>query len=78
MAKRIQMRKNRFLALQKMAEQKKNEAAAAAAAAAAGMGGEGPPPGAPASPANMHRMPKQTVRELQPGGLRFKSVIVFS
>ena len=26
MAKRIQMRKNRFLALQKMAEQKKNEA----------------------------------------------------
>ena len=26
MAKRIQMRKNRFLAIQKMAEQKKNEA----------------------------------------------------
>ena len=35
MAKRIQMRKNRFLALQKMAEQKKNEAMVAAAAAAA-------------------------------------------
>ena len=35
MAKRIQMRKNRFLALQKMAEQKKNEAMMAAAAAAA-------------------------------------------
>ena len=33
MAKRIQMRKNRFLALQKMAEQKKNEALNNAAAA---------------------------------------------
>ena len=33
MAKRIQMRKNRFLALQKMAEQKKNEAMKASNAA---------------------------------------------
>ena len=54
MAKRIQMRKNRFLALQKMAEQKKNEAmnannAAAAAAAAVAMVDE------------HHGMPKQTV-----------------
>ena len=59
MAKRIQMRKNRFLALQKMAEQKKSEMAAAQAAAAAmnannaSMNDVGPP--------DMHGMPKQTV-----------------
>ncbi len=50
MAKRIQMRKNRFLALQKMAEQKKNEALSAAAA----LGDGGP---------DHHGLPKQTVRE---------------
>ena len=51
MAKRIQMRKNRFLALQKMAEQKKNEALNASNAAAA-MNDGGP---------DHHGMPKQTV-----------------
>ena len=51
MAKRIQMRKNRFLALQKMAEQKKNEAMNATNAA---MNDGGPP--------DHHGMPKQTVR----------------
>ena len=50
MAKRIQMRKNRFLALQKMAEQKKNEAMNASNAA---MTDGGPP--------DHHGMPKQTV-----------------
>ena len=50
MAKRIQMRKNRFLALQKMAEQKKNEALNASNAA---MNDGGP---------DHHGMPKQTVR----------------
>ena len=50
MAKRIQMRKNRFLALQKMAEQKKNEAMNANNAA---MNDGGPP--------DHHGMPKQTV-----------------
>lgn len=54
MAKRIQMRKNRFLALQKMAEQKKNEAMNAAAGNAA-MNDGGPP--------DHHGMPKQTVGE---------------
>jgi len=49
MAKRIQMRKNRFLALQKMAEQKKNEAMNASNAA---MTDGGPP--------DHHGMPKQT------------------
>jgi hypothetical protein len=49
MAKRIQMRKNRFLALQKMAEQKKNEAMNANNAA---MNDGGPP--------DHHGMPKQT------------------
>ena len=54
MAKRIQMRKNRFLALQKMAEQKKNEALAMGNTANAAMGdGHGPP--------DHHGMPKQTV-----------------
>ena len=68
MAKRIQMRKNRFLALQKMAEQKKNEAMMAAAAAAAAQAA------AAAAHANsvaipndagsvdQHGFPKQTVR----------------
>ena len=50
MAKRIQMRKNRFLALQKMAEQKKNEAMNASNAA---MNDGGPP--------DHHGIPKQTV-----------------
>jgi len=50
MAKRIQMRKNRFLALQKMAEQKKNEAMNASNAA---MNDNGPP--------DHHGIPKQTV-----------------
>ena len=50
MAKRIQMRKNRFLALQKMAEQKKNEAMNANNAA---MTDGGPP--------DHHGIPKQTV-----------------
>ena len=50
MAKRIQMRKNRFLALQKMAEQKKNEAMNATNAA---MNDNGPP--------DHHGIPKQTV-----------------
>ena len=50
MAKRIQMRKNRFLALQKMAEQKKNEAMNATNAA---MNDGGPP--------DHHGIPKQTV-----------------
>jgi gamma-aminobutyric acid receptor subunit beta len=49
MAKRIQMRKNRFLALQKMAEQKKNEAMNATNAA---MNDGGPP--------DHHGIPKQT------------------
>jgi hypothetical protein len=51
------MRKNRFLALQKMAEQKKSEMVAAQAAAAAAMTSNndlGPP--------DMHGMPKQTVK----------------
>ena len=52
MAKRIQMRKNRFLALQKMAEQKKNEAMNANNAA---MNDGGPP--------DHHGMPKQTVSQ---------------
>lgn len=50
MAKRIQMRKNRFLALQKMAEQKKNEALNASNAMNANDGG----------PPDHHGMPKQT------------------
>ena len=50
MAKRIQMRKNRFLALQKMAEQKKNEAMNATNAA---MNDNGPQ--------DHHGIPKQTV-----------------
>ena len=50
MAKRIQMRKNRFLALQKMAEQKKNEALNAATNVALNDGGPDHP-----------GMPKQTV-----------------
>ena len=57
MAKRIQMRKNRFLALQKMAEQKKNEAMMAAANAArqveVGLADGG---------IDHHGLPKQTVR----------------
>ena len=40
MAKRIQMRKNRFLALQKMAEQKKNEAMNASNAALNNVGND--------------------------------------
>jgi glycine receptor alpha-3 len=48
MAKRIQMRKNRFLALQKMAEQKKNEAMNASNAA---LNNGGP---------DQHGIPKQT------------------
>ena len=52
MAKRIQMRKNRFLALQKMAEQKKNEAMNASNAALTALGNGGP---------DGHGMPKQTV-----------------
>ena len=52
MAKRIQMRKNRFLALQKMAEQKKNEAMNATNAA---MNDGGPP--------DHHGIPKQTVSQ---------------
>ena len=68
MAKRIQMRKNRFLALQKMAEQKKNEAMMAAAAAAAAQAAA-----AAAAHANnvaipndvdQHGFAKQTVRRL--------------
>lgn len=51
MAKRIQMRKNRFLALQKMAEQKKNEALSMGNAAM----NEGP---------DHHGIPKQTVSAL--------------
>ena len=54
MAKRIQMRKNRFLALQKMAEQKKNEAMNANNAA---MTDGGPP--------DHHGIPKQTVSQLK-------------
>ena len=50
MAKRIQMRKNRFLALQKMAEQKKKEAMMAASNAALNNGGP-----------DQHGIPKQTV-----------------
>ncbi len=56
MAKRIQMRKNRFLALQKMAEQKKSEMVAAQAvinANNASMNDVGPQ--------DMHGIPKQTV-----------------
>ncbi len=53
MAKRIQMRKNRFLALQKMAEQKKNEALNAASNVAHNDGGPPDHPG----------MPKQTVSQ---------------
>ena len=49
MAKRIQMRKNRFLTLQKMAEQKKNEAMNASNAA---LNNGGP---------DQHGIPKQTV-----------------
>ena len=56
MAKRIQMRKNRFLALQKMAEQKKNEALNVSNAALA----DGGP--------DHHGMPKQTVRSLHVNG----------
>ena len=52
MAKRIQMRKNRFLALQKMAEQKKNEAMNASNAALTALGNGGP---------DGHGIPKQTV-----------------
>ena len=52
MAKRIQMRKNRFLALQKMAEQKKSEAMNASNAALTALGNGGP---------DGHGMPKQTV-----------------
>lgn len=55
MAKRIQMRKNRFLALQKMAEQKKNEAMNAASNAAMNDGG----------PPDHHGLPKQTVSQQQ-------------
>jgi hypothetical protein len=53
MAKRIQMRKNRFLALQKMAEQKKNEAMNASNAA---LNDGGPP-------MDHHGIPKQTVSQ---------------
>ena len=53
MAKRIQMRKNRFLALQKMAEQKKNEAMNASNAA---LNNGGP---------DQHGIPKQTVSTCQ-------------
>ena len=56
MAKRIQMRKNRFLALQKMAEQKKSEMAAAAQAAAAAINANND------VGQDMHGIPKQTVR----------------
>jgi len=56
MAKRIQMRKNRFLALQKMAEQKKNEMAAAQAAILANN-----PPINDVGPTDHHGIPKQTV-----------------
>ena len=52
MAKRIQMRKNRFLALQKMAEQKKSEAMNASNAALTALGNGGP---------DGHGLPKQTV-----------------
>ena len=60
MAKRIQMRKNRFLALQKMAEQKKSEMAAAQAAAAAINANNDVGP-------DMHGIPKQTVRSKMSG-----------
>ncbi len=54
MAKRIQMRKNRFLALQKMAEQKKQEAMLAAMANAQQLGlADGG--------VDHHGIPKQTV-----------------
>ncbi len=52
MAKRIQMRKNRFLALQKMAEQKKNDAMGMGMPTAALNNGGPDQPG----------MPKQTVK----------------
>ena len=57
MAKRIQMRKNRFLALQKMAEQKKSEMVAAQAAMNANNASMND-----VGPQDMHGMPKQTVR----------------
>ena len=70
MAKRIQMRKNRFLALQKMAEQKKNEAMMAAAAAAAAQAAAAAAhansvalPNDGGSSVDQHGFPKQTVRE---------------
>jgi gamma-aminobutyric acid receptor subunit beta len=56
MAKRIQMRKNRFLALQKMAEQKKNEMAAAQAAMNANNSVLND-----VGPQDMQGIPKQTV-----------------
>ena len=56
MAKRIQMRKNRFLALQKMAEQKKNEMAAAQAAMNANNAVLND-----VGPQDMQGIPKQTV-----------------
>ena len=54
MAKRIQMRKNRFLALQKMAEQKKNEAMTNAANAVVDVLGD--------------MLPKQTIVNMTGGG----------
>lgn len=60
MAKRIQMRKNRFLALQKMAEQKKNEAMNASNAAMNDGGG----------PPDHHGLPKQTVSRRHRKALR--------
>jgi hypothetical protein len=56
MAKRIQMRKNRFLALQKMAEQKKSEMVAAQAAINANNASMND-----VGPQDMHGIPKQTV-----------------
>ena len=64
MAKRIQMRKNRFLALQKMAEQKKSEMAAAQAAAAAINANNAPMNDVGQ---DMHGIPKQTVRARMSG-----------
>ena len=69
MAKRIQMRKNRFLALQKMAEQKKNEAMMAAAAAAAAQAAAAAAANSsgsshvalPHNDVDQHGFPKQTV-----------------
>lgn len=56
------MRKNRFLALQKMAEQKKNEAMNNANNAGAAPPGPPPPMMQPDMHDDRQAMPKQTVR----------------